>query len=203
MNHATRFSILGFSVIAVSLLVGCASSGNDINRPSDSDPRPSATSSPAVDEPTAQPSGEPTASGGNSIPLDVACDVLVDAATIYELNPNLANDPSYRPSALAGRAIDSDGVSCGWINQTSGDVVAVSVASFDEVGLAATRGAMISRGGSSAPSDLGGEGVFRTEGSVGVLEIVTAPYWIVIESPMFGSASEADFIVEAVTRGLP
>lgn len=203
MNHVTRVGTAAAIVVIAALFAGCAPIDDDGPQPSDPGPRPSAITSDSAMQPSSEPSVESSPSIGNSIPVAIDCDALVDATTIYELNPNLAIDPSYRPSSLASRALDSEGVSCGWINQTSGDVVAVSVASFDEAGLTATREAANGRGGSPTPSNFGGEGVFRTSGSVGVMELVRAPYWIVIESPMFGSATDVDFIVDAVISALP
>lgn len=203
MRRATRVSWLVATMLGVSVLGACAPTDGVPETETSATARPSLSPSPSATDGVSTPSAEPSPSVGKSIPLSIACGALVDGATIYDLNPNLGLDPSYRPTGLAVTVIDSDGVSCGWINQTSGDMVAVSVASFDDAGLAATRDAVSDRGGSPTPGGFGGEGVFRTEGSVGVLELVRAPYWILIQSPMFGSAAEAEIIVDEISKTLP
>ncbi len=189
-------------VTTITAVVACAPTETAPVSSGDSGAQPaptSTTSSPS----TPQPSAEPSAQTGRSIPLDIACDVLVDGATMYDLNPNFGADPAPRPSALAARVVDNDGVSCGWINQTSGTPLMASVAAFDAIGWQAARDAATARGGSAIGTGLGGEGVFRTEQSVGVIELFRSPYWILIESPIFASAEEADLVIDAMVRALP
>ncbi len=205
-GHRVTRALAGVVVVTtITALVACA--------PTESGPAPggdpSARPAPASTTPLPlrsgdpQRSGEPSASTGRSIPLDIACDVLIDGATIYDLNPNLGLDQAPRPSALSSTVVDSDGVSCGWINQTSGTPLVASVAAFDAVGWQAARQAATARGGSAIGSGLGGEGVFRTEQSVGVIELFRSPYWILIESPIFASADEAELVIDAIVRALP
>lgn len=194
-------------VVASSLvaLVACA--------PSDSRPAatadPGSSRSPSMPATTLaetgdpEPSAQPTESTGRSVPLDIDCRTLVSDAVIYDLNPNLAADPAPRTTALAATVLENDGVRCGWINQTSGTPLTVSVAAFDAVGWEAARDAAVARGGTAIGSGFGGDGVYRQEQTVGVIELLRSPYWIVIESPIFASADEARPVIDAIVQALP
>ena len=192
-------------VTTIAALAACApiESGTAPSGAPGATPAPASSTPPPAPLGEAQSSGEPSALTGRSIPLDIACDALVDGATIYDLNPNFGADPAPRPSALAAQVVDNDGVSCGWINQTSGTPLTASVAAFDAAGWQATRDAAAARGGSAVGSGLGGEGVFRAEQSVGVIELFRSPYWILVESPVFASAEEAELVIDAMVRALP
>ncbi len=204
-QRVTR-ALAGVAIVTtIAALVGCAPTEGGPAPSGEPGARPVPTSTTPVPAPSGgpQPSGEASAATGRSVPVDIACDALVDGATIYDLNPNLGVDPAPRPSALAARVVDNDGVSCGWINQTSGTPLMASVAAFDDAGWQAARAAATARGGSAIGSGLGGEGVFRTEQSVGVIELFRSPYWILIESPIFASAEEAELVIDAMVGALP
>lgn len=164
-------------------------------------PSAAPTTPPETGEP--EPSAQPTELTGSSIALDIDCRALVSDDVIYDLNPNLAADPAPRTTALSATVLANDGVRCGWINQSSGTPLTASVAAFDAVGWEAARDAAAARGGTAIGSGFGGDGVFRQEQAVGVIELLRSPYWIVIESPIFASADEARLVIDAIVRALP
>ena len=126
---------------------------------------------------------------------------------VYSFNPNYGTAPGYKPAAgSAGSvAVSSEGVACGWLNQTSGDVIEVSVARPSSADLADLQNEA-STSGSPAPGyEMSAEakGYFGTVAGKGRAQVFTGKYWVVAASLEFGEARDAQLLVAAALSHLP
>jgi hypothetical protein len=184
--------------LAIVLIAGCVAVDQSSPAPSeiagDENERP--TPSPTVIE-TAEPT-DPTLT---STPVDIDCNSLLSLETVYEFNPNVGIDPAYMPTARGAEALAYGGVSCGWINQTSGDSLAVSVAQFDASSLLDVQEIAREREGATlvGPDNTA---TIRTVNGVGSLELFVDSYWICIESRMIVEYSDASLLIDEISSAL-
>lgn len=184
------------ALTAALLLAGCQS------------PDPASTTPPASAGDTATPTTEPTeptetAAPSSSTPVDIACDALVPAQTMYDYNPNFSLLGSWTPGSgtPAADAAAADGTVCRWQNDTSGEVIDVSVASFDAASLeelaneAYTNSTMV-------PTYGGDEAYFVVTNGVGEAIVFQNSYWVVVSSPYFLEPGDAEPIVSSVLAAL-
>lgn len=190
-------SIAGLT-LAISLMAGCVAGDQ-------SPPVPSEIAGDENERPTPSPTlietAEPSDPGITSTPLEIDCDSLLSLETVYEFNPNVGIDPGYVPTARGAEALAYDGVSCGWINQTSGDSLVVSVAQFDAVSLSALQQIARERDGSTVVGP-DNTATFRTVNGSGSLELFTDGYWISIESRMIVEYADATLLIEEISSAL-
>ncbi len=192
----TRLTVLGCSLGAAIalLLTGCASS-----MPLPAEPRSTSQSN------VASPSDQPlvTASPSGS-PVTIGCDQLLSLQNVYDFNPNYGANPSFTVPDQLLPLTKIGGVACGWINQTSGDTIAVGVAKPD----ATTQAAAANTAASSytavptygtAPL----EGYFGMSGSTGVATVFSNGYWIVVTGSAFLEPGDATKLVQSVIANLP
>ncbi len=180
-------SFVSLLLAAGVLLVGCTTPD-----PAPT-PTPSATPSES-DSPT--PTPEPTQTP-SSTPVDIPCDELVSLQAMYDFNPNFSLLSSWTPDAgtPAREALDAHGVACRWQNDTSGDTIDVSVASFDEGGISAKQADAASGTSTSY-------GYFVAAGGVGTATAFDGSYWVVIRSAWFSAPGDAEQLVESVLAAL-
>ena len=182
------------ALVAALLLAGCQT------------PEPASTTPPPTTPgETAAPTTEPTetAAPPSSTPVDIACDALVPAQTMYDFNPNFSLLASWTPSggSPAADAVAADGVACRWQNDTSGEVIDVSVASFDTASLdelaneAYTNSTMV-------PTYGGDEAYFAVAGDVGEAIVFQDSFWVVVSSSYFLEPGDAEPIVASVLAAL-
>ena len=159
------------------------------------EPAPTSSTSPSASE-TPEPSSEPSETP-SSRPVDIRCDELVTPQAMYDFNPNFSLIDSWSPSAgsAAGQAVAADGVACRWQNDTSGDTIDVSVASFDEAGIAQKQADAAS--GTSAPY-----GWFRIADGAGEAITFEGSYWLVVRSVWFTDPGDATPLVDAALSAL-
>ncbi len=117
---------------------------------------------------------------------------------MYDFNPNFSLQASYSPkSGTAAFTSKADsGTACNWINDTSGELITVSVArpgsdEFATLKTAAAQGSPVSGYGDSA--------YFAS----GRFDIFSGRYWLVAQSNFFSSASDASGLVKAALSALP
>jgi hypothetical protein len=191
-------SVALLAVGTAALLTACS--------PGDAEPTPSPTTSAS---PTASPTAEPTETAApeeTAPPFAIGCDALLTLEQLYEFNPNYSVDPGYTPSAATiTQVVEHGGTACGYVNQTSGDVVAVAVATptasqLETLGnsAASTSTAVPTYG---TPPDV--EGYFTQSGNEGEAQIFTGPYWIVLNSPALFEPGDAQQLVADVIGNLP
>ena len=183
---------------SVALLAGCSP---DAAAPSDT-AAPTAAPGSATAAPT-----EPTETAEPPKPFEISCDALVTADQLYAFNPNVGTDPAYEPAAANVVAlVDEDaGTACGFLNQSSGEVIEVAVATPTEASGEARRNAAAL---SSKPVPTYGtppdvEGYFVLAGGTGEAQVFHGPYWIVVDSAALFEPGDAQQLVTAVIANLP
>jgi hypothetical protein len=131
---------------------------------------------------------------------------LLTPQNVYDFNPNFGVDPEYAPSAegVTG-VVDEAGTACGWLNQTSGEVIEVGVATPPPSALDARKNAAALASKPvptyGTPPDV--EGYFLQSGGSGEAQVFHGPYWIVIDSPSLFEPGDAQLLVTAVLGNLP
>jgi hypothetical protein len=121
---------------------------------------------------------------------------------MYDYNPNFGLNDSYVPAAgsTAARILDFNGLACSWVNQTSGETIAVSVANLPPATLSKIKADLAS---SSKPvTAFGPGGYFTVASGTGSADALSGPYWIDARSGAFGEAGDAEPIVAAALDGL-
>lgn len=181
-------------------LAGCKDTAHPTASATPSASSPSSSAS-ASATPDATPSDAPSRAAGT--PIGVDCDGLISRQQMYDFNPNFSLLGSWSPDAgtPAADAVAARGTVCRWQNGTSGDVIDISVASFDEGTLEAKATATSS---SSTKVDSYGsdEAYFSANGGVGEAVVFHGTYWVVVRSVAFFEAGDARSIVSSVLAAL-
>lgn len=199
MRPLSRIALTGATALIALVLAGCGDGGQQVQL---ADP-PSRTIAPAP-TPSGDQTGPPTSEGGpaagqlNGIPVGTDCIDVLSLDAIYEYNPNVGTDSRVQPTALGQRAIESEGVACGWSNQTSGEPLTIAIARFNDDDLSIVRASAVAAPGSETLPEA--SGVFRREGESGIVEAFSGEYWIVLESPAFFSYLDAAPLLESIKR---
>jgi hypothetical protein len=189
----------GLALVAaasVALLAGCTPGAAE----------PTATAAPTT-APSASAEPEPTESAEPPIPFEIACDALLTADQLYAFNPNVGADPGYQPSGgdIASLVEEDAGTACGYLNQTSGEIIEVGVATPTTAAGEARRNqaALSSKPVPTygTPPDV--EGYFTQSGGTGEAQVFQGPYWIVIQSPALFEPGDAQQLVSSVLANLP
>lgn len=183
---------------SVALLAACTTSA----------PTPTGSAAP-TDPATAspEPTAAPTETAEPATPFAIECDALVTAEQLYEFNPNFGVAPDYEPSAEhIVTAVETDaGTACGYLNQTSGELIEIAVAtpttsvSEQRRNDAATTSTAVPTYGT--PPDV--EGYFVQAGGTGEAQIFHGPYWIVVDSTALFEPGDAAQLVADVLGNLP
>ncbi|WAB83106.1 hypothetical protein OVN20_08345 [Microcella daejeonensis] len=194
MTGRMRGAAMAAMVTAI-VLSGCVGD-DDAAEPSASPIEPSASAEPsaslapsATPEPSpSAPAEQPDAAALVAVPLGVGCDVLVSPQALYDFNPNVGTDPAFDPGAwaLAPVAAQLQGSACGYLNQTSGERIAVSAARVAPESVAALAEQVASRGAA-----------FRTAGATSTLEVLAGDRWIVVEAPSFFGEGDLQPLADA------
>lgn len=187
------------SVFALLVLTGCSPAAS-------TPPTASATASASASaEPSATPTPTPTPEPTGT-PVAFVCDQILTAQDAYDFNPNYGTAPAYEPAdgSLAATAVKYSGVACGWSNQTSGEVIAVSVAQPEERLSTSLKDAAIADSQVvptySTSADI--EGFFTVVDGSGQVQVFTSTYWITLSSPAFFEPGDAQSLVATVLSNL-
>ncbi|MGX5696570.1 iron ABC transporter ATP-binding protein [Agromyces soli] len=207
MPRLTRFPVAPTRRLAASLVVAAAALA--LTACSGGAPEPSGTASPApgTASPSASATAEPTAPAEPSEPFAIDCAALITPEQIYAFNPNFGADPGFEPGADdVKQAVADGGTACGWVNQTSGDVIEVGVAT-PAPALLAERNNTAALGSSAVPTygtPPAVTGYFSVSGGRGEAQVFTdGGVWIVVESNAFFEPGDAQQLVDAVLGNLP
>ena len=190
---------LATGALALIVLAGCAPSA---------EPAPSAsatadaTAAPAAStEPTSTPAEDPATAVG------LGCDEVLTPDDVYAFNPNFGAAPDYKPAdgSAASVAVSQKGVACSWLNQTSGDVIEISIAQPNDSTLTDLKNQAVS---ASTPVPTYGtgvdvEGYFTATGGKGEAQFFTGKYWVVASSVEFGEPGDAEPLIAAAVSHLP
>jgi hypothetical protein len=182
---------------SVALLSGC----------SGGTPEPTATAAPTTGPASPSATAAPTDTPEPPTPFAIACDALLTADQLYTYNPNFGTDPGYEPSAAnVVAAVEEDaGTACGYLNQTSGEVIEIAVATpSEQAGVTRKNNAAVSSKAVptyGTPPDV--EGYFNQSGGTGEVQVFHGPYWIVIASTALFEPGDAAQLVSDVLENLP
>jgi hypothetical protein len=180
------------AAILICLLAGCAPT------------TPTGPTDPATESPVT-PSAEPPSPSAEPVEaIDVACDALVSADTMYDFNPNFGAVDAWEPDAgtPAADAVDHEGVACRWLNQTSADTIDLSVANRNEADLEALKNSAIEQS-TMVPTYGGDEGYFSVADGIGTAIVFDHAYWLVVSSGYFFEPGDAAEIVGSALDALP
>lgn len=154
----------------------------------------------ATAEPTASATPAPTAEGAA---VDKSCDQILTADDIYAINPNFGVDPGFAATSdTAVTATSYNGIACGWLNQSSGEVIEVSVAMPNETLANSLKDAALASGEivptyGSAPEV---EGYFSS--ATGTAQVFSSGYWVAVGSPDMIEPGDAERVVATVLANL-
>ncbi|HEV7184017.1 MAG TPA: iron ABC transporter ATP-binding protein [Leifsonia sp.] len=193
-----RASAAVAAVLTGSLaLTGCV---GDDKRAGGATPLATRSSTPiAAPTPTPTPSDPPT-------PVTLTCPQIVTPDQFYAFNPNFGTDPGYAPKSgtLQQKIVDWKGVSCGWSNQTSHDVIEIAIGQPPASAMEGLKNAAIT---SSKPVPTYGvppqvEGYFKP-GTAGEVQMFTGKYWVVATSTAFFEPGDPAPLMANVLANLP
>lgn len=200
-HRLLRTGPAGLVIIAaasVALLAGCT--------PETPDPTPTA-SAPTTAAPTPTAAPEPTETAEPPIPFAIDCDALLTPDQLYAFNPNFGSAPDYAPAAATVvTAVEADaGTACGYLNQSSGELIEIAVATPTVQAGEARRNdaALTSKPVPTygTPPDI--EGYFVQGSGSGEAQVFHGPYWIVVDSPAMFEPGDAQQLVADVLANLP
>lgn len=192
-----RFRPLLFAALVagtVGMLSGCAPEPGPVGPTGG----PSATSTPSG---TLPPSEQPDL--GEPGP---ECDEILTADDIYSYNSNMSAVAAPAPTegSLAAEAASLEGTVCRWSNDTSNLGIDVAVAVPGDAALADLEASAEAdatfAGEISSPPEV--QAYFDVEGSVGTAQVFAAGRWIVLSSPMFIEAADAEPLITAILANL-
>jgi hypothetical protein len=202
-NRFTGFArTAAVSAVVVGTLALSACAGGGTPAPSathTASAAPAASATPTA-TPTPTPSDPPT-------PVTLSCDQVVTPDQMYAYNPNFGADPGYAATAgsLEASIVSYKGVACGWLNQTSNDVIEIAIAKPPASELDGLKNAAVTN---SQPVPTYGvppqvEGYFAMRGAKGEVQIFTGAYWVVANSPAFQEPGDAAPLMQNVLDNLP
>lgn len=198
MRSRSALVALPVAALALAVLSGCvpqAQQGTTTGAPTKS---PSASAS-------ATPTATGTAAPANPIdgtPVTIDCNQLVTPQAMYDYNPNYGLKADYSPAAgsLAAEVKAQKGLTCAWVNQTSGELIEVAAANLPEAHLTDLKNTLVTTSNSVPTYEV--EGYFKLNGSTGEAQAFSDPYWIVATSTAFFEPGDAQPIVAAAIAGL-
>ncbi|WP_166804539.1 iron ABC transporter ATP-binding protein [Cryobacterium algoritolerans] len=189
--------VLATGSLALGALTGCSPAAT----PSASGSSTPSASPSATPIPTATPTPTPTPAGAA---VGLTCAQLLTPDDVYAFNPNYSTAPGFTAkSGTAKTALSYQGIACGLLNQTSGEIIELSVAlpnptlmtSLTDKAIAASN-PVPSYG--SAPVS----GFFTTKGGNGEAQVFTDKYWVTLSSPVFGEPGDAEQLMSAALSHL-
>ena len=197
--------LLAGGALFALLLAGCSGVG---------EPTPTnsaiATSGASADpttsaEPASSPTPTPTPEATGS-PITQICGDLLTLQDVYDFNPNYGSAPDYSPTAdgLAATAAAHNGLTCGWSNQTSGELIEVSVVAPNDVLMASLK--QQADADSQAVPTYGTpptvDGFFTYSGGSGQAQVFTGTYWITLSTPAFSEPGDAEGLLSVILAHL-
>jgi hypothetical protein len=193
---ASASRVLIALAIAGSVVAGVAACGSESAAAPTKSPSPTASAT-ATPEPTASATAAPVGT-----PVDIDCNALVTPQAVYDFNPNFTLDAGYKPArgTQAADIVAMNGLACGWVNQTSGEIIEVAVANLPDEKLTELKNAFVTS--SNSVPTYGVEGYFKLDGTTGEAEAFGGPYWISASSASFYEPGDAVMIVDAALAGL-
>ncbi|MFC6357415.1 iron ABC transporter ATP-binding protein [Luethyella okanaganae] len=186
------------AIVAIGLLAACTPGTTPTASPT------AAPSDGPSDRPSADPEPTPVPAG---TPIPLSCEQLLTADDVYAFNPNFGTAPDYSPTSGSGAAaaVDDKGLACGWLNQTSGELIEIAVAKPSEQQLstrkndAAVESSAVPTYGTPPEVD----GFFTKRAGSGEAQVFRGKYWVVASSPAFFEPGDVQPLIAAVLSHLP
>jgi hypothetical protein len=139
---------------------------------------------------------------GSAVAL--SCGELLTLDDVYAFNPNYGTAPGFTAtSADAKTAVSYQGVACGLLNQSSGEIIEISVA-IPNPALMASLTNLAMAGSNPVPSYGSApiSGFFTTKGGTGEAQVFTDKYWVTLSSSAFGAPGDAERLMKAALSHL-
>jgi hypothetical protein len=195
-------AVATIGALALFGLAGCKAETDTQSSSTTHSPRATSTSSASAtpDAVASQdPAAKPTHAPGT--PVGVACDGLISLQQMYDFNPNYSRLSNYTPKAGTDGsvALEFQGLACQWVNDTSGNLISVSVARPAAADLAALRS---SASHGTAVSGLGDAAYFGKKGQVGQLQVFDGPFWLSTSSAFYGTPDDASQLLSMAMSSL-
>jgi len=192
--------VLPAAVVALAFaLAGCTPSPS----PSGSATARNTPSAPPAREPSTTAIPTPTASVVGT-PVGKSCVQLISNDDIYAYNPNFVPLTSYTPAAgsSGAQATAYKGVACRWQNETSNDVIDLSVAKLDAATIESLKNQAVAKS-TLVPTYQGAdEGYFSAANGTGTAIVFARSSWIVLTSQQFAEPGDAEQLVDGVIAAL-
>ncbi len=202
---ASRALRAGGSTLAISAvllaLVACES------------PNPVAVqnSNTAKPEQTASATATASSTEVTGVPMTLTCDDILSADALYSLKggQNYEQNPDFAPKAgtTAAAIAGLKGVTCGYVNQTSGETFTIAVAQITPESMPTLKEHLVTTLTTSSfvPSyspSKSVDGYFAVTRGVGEAQVATSAYWIAIASDTFSEPGEVEEVVHDVEKSL-
>ncbi|HOB58309.1 MAG TPA: hypothetical protein PKG61_11725 [Rhodoglobus sp.] len=190
----TRRTLVAILPLSLLLLTACVPTEQ-------ATPSASATPSSSASG-SATPSATPTASSAPSTPVTIGCDSLISLQEMYDFNPNFSAKADYSPAAgsLGAEALEHKGIACAWVNQTSGELIEISVANPGDTVLTAKKNELVTTSNPVPTYEV--EGYFIVDNGVGTAQAFDDPYWIVATSSLFFEPGDVAPLMAAAIANL-
>ncbi|MGV8969481.1 MAG: hypothetical protein ACOH1J_03435 [Microbacteriaceae bacterium] len=191
LSPARVFTVLALAGVLTASSVACASD----------EPKPTASPDSVATESAPTPTATPAVENPGT-PIAIGCDALVSPQTIYDLNPNFGLDPTQVPPAGSQGATIAgyQGLTCIWINETSGEKLTVAAAQLPAEVLTGIGNNLVET--SNSVPTYGVEGYFQLVGEAGEAEAIAGSFWVVAVSTSFYEPGDAAPIMAAALSGL-
>ena len=123
---------------------------------------------------------------------------------MYAFNPNFVALNSWTPASgsAAAQAKANKGVACRWQNETSNDVIDLSVAELDAASIESLKNQAVGRSTMVPTYDGADEGYFTAASGTGTAIVFVKGYWIVLSSQQFAEPGDAEPLVTSVVSAL-
>lgn len=139
-------------------------------------------------------------------PVDKSCEDVMSLQALYDFNPNFAYDATVPPpgGSYAKKIVSIEGISCTYLNLSSGSKIVLSVAKLDTAGLSELK----VRLGAEEPKRVtsvtpsGDASFFIITDGVGTQDILTNKYWVSVSSASFTSPEDTARFLESVLAAL-
>ena len=190
---------IGVAVALAFALAGCTPAPGPSGTPTSvvTPPVPTANQ-PSV---TAIPS--PTASV-TARPVGATCSQLISADAMYAYNPNFVALTSWQPAAgtSAAQAVENKGVACRWQNETSNNVVDLSVANLDAATIESLKNQAVAKSTMVPTHQAADEGYFSVGSGAGTAIVFVRTFWVVMTSQQFAEPGDAEQLMQSVISAL-
>jgi hypothetical protein len=139
--------------------------------------------------------------------VTLTCDQVLTSAQLSAMVPAITAASGFTPEKGSGaaKAVDYDGVACGFTNPGTGNTVAVSIARPASADLTALKNDAITKSNVVPTYGVPPKvmGYFTVTGSLGVAEAFTGDYWVVAASKDYIEPGDASQVIAGVLANLP